>query len=45
MKNKGVKKVLKNAALNTATTSAHRSCTFFFYQPKLPKAVKRLRKF
>lgn len=46
IKKKGkLEKVVANMAYETAKTSASYVCTWFFYQPKLPEAVKKLRKF
>ncbi|MBR1743007.1 MAG: cyclic lactone autoinducer peptide [Lachnospiraceae bacterium] len=40
-----VKMVLKKVAYHEAEKSAKIICGWFFYQPKLPNAVKKLRKF
>lgn len=45
MKNSIVKKAIQTAALHSATKHANSVCAFFFYQPKLPEAVKKLRRF
>jgi cyclic lactone autoinducer peptide len=45
MKNDVLRKVIKTAALHSASKNANSVCAFFFYQPKLPEAVKRLRRF
>ena len=45
MKKGVVEKIVKKAAYRVAETSANRICVYFFHQPKLPKAVKQLRKF
>lgn len=37
--------VLSKFAFHEATQSANSSCIFWAYQPKLPDAVKKLRKF
>ena len=44
-KTKVVDKVIKKAAYRMAEISANQVCTYFFYQPKLPESVKKLRKF
>lgn len=45
MKDKIVKKAIKKVVYNAASRSANRGCTMFFYQPKVPEAVKKLRRF
>lgn len=40
-----VNKMVKKAAYSAAEKSANRVCAYFFHQPKLPKAVQKLRKF
>ena len=45
MKNNFIKRKIRTAVLHTATKQANSVCAFFFYQPKLPEAVKKLRKF
>lgn len=45
MKDKIVKKAIKKVIYNAASRSANRGCALFFYQPKVPKAVKKLRRF
>ena len=42
---KAVAKTIAKAAKKTAAKSANSTCLFYFYQPKEPKAVKKLRKF
>lgn len=37
--------IFKKAAYKAAQTSANRICNLFFYQPKLPESVQKLRKF
>lgn len=37
--------MVKKTAYNAAEKSANRICILFFHQPKLPEAVKKLRKF
>ena len=37
--------VVARAAYGTAANNANSVCGFFFYQPKLPEKVKKLRKF
>ena len=43
--NNFIKRTIRTAVLHTATKQANSVCAFFFYQPKLPEAVKKLRKF
>lgn len=38
-------KVLKNAVKKVAVSNANSACGYIFYQPKMPKSVKELRKF
>ena len=45
MKDKVMKNVVRKIIYNVASKSANRVCTIFFYQPKMPEAVKKLRKF
>lgn len=46
MKNASVvDKMVKKAAYSTAEKSTNLICLLFFHQPKLPEAVKKLRKF
>lgn len=40
-----VLKLVTKVAVNEASRSANTSCMCFAYQPKVPKAVKKLRKF
>ena len=40
-----VDQMIKKAAYHTAKKSANQICAFFFHQPKLPEAVRKLRKF
>ena len=40
-----VDKIVAEAAYKSAERIASQSCMFFFYQPKLTDAVKKLRKF
>lgn len=40
-----VDQMVKKAAYRTAEKSSSLMCVFFFHQPKLPEAVKKLRKF
>ncbi len=42
---KVIAKTIAKVAKKTATKSANSTCLFYFYQPKEPKAVKKLRKF
>lgn len=39
-----VKKVTELVAIKIATRDANAACSYLTYQPKLPKAVKRLKK-
>ena len=43
--NQLVLKAISKAAFETAKSSANTSCCFVVYQPKVPEAVKTLRKF
>ncbi|MCI8407925.1 MAG: cyclic lactone autoinducer peptide [Lachnospiraceae bacterium] len=45
MKKGIVNQIAKKAAYKVAETSANRICCYFFHQPKLPRAVQKLRKF
>lgn len=45
MKDKVMKNVVRKIIYNVASKSANSGCTIFFYQPKIPEAVKKLRKF
>lgn len=38
------KMLVINAAMRMAMTQANTSCAFWFYQPKMPKALEKLRK-
>lgn len=40
-----LEKMVVKAAYNAAEKNANSVCGFFFYQPKQPDAVKKLRKF
>ena len=42
---KQLEKMVVKAAYNAAEKNANSMCGFFFYQPKQPDAVKKLRKF
>lgn len=44
MKN-SVNEIISKAALAVAKVNANSTCPFLFYQPKVPKTVKKLRKF
>lgn len=44
MKN-SVNNIIAKAALAMAKSNANSTCPFTFYQPKMPKTVKKLRKF
>lgn len=37
--------VIAKTAKNTAIKGANSACTLYFYQPKEPKKLKKLRKF
>lgn len=46
MKNKKmVTKIIETIAIKVAIAEANATCPFINYQPKMPKAVKKLRKF
>jgi cyclic lactone autoinducer peptide len=45
MKKTKTSKVVAKAALFMAKAQANSTCSFVVHQPKLPKAVKKLRKF
>lgn len=45
MKKNIINKIAADLVYETAVKQANSSCTFFFYQPKLPEKVKKLRKF
>lgn len=45
MKNDLVKTIMAKVAYDISVKEANSSCGFFFYQPKLPAKVKKLRKF
>jgi cyclic lactone autoinducer peptide len=46
MKNKKIiKKLLEEIAIKVAIADANATCPCINYQPKIPKAVKKLRKF
>ena len=46
MKNKKIiKKLLEEIAIKVAIADANATCSCINYQPKIPKAVKKLRKF
>lgn len=38
------KKIIVKAAVKVAETQANSCCTWFFYQPKQPKALNKLKK-
>ncbi|WP_092323788.1 cyclic lactone autoinducer peptide [Butyrivibrio sp. YAB3001] len=38
------RKAVINMAKKVAITQANTSCAFWFYQPKMPKALEKLRK-
>ena len=40
-----VDQMIKKAAYHTAKKGANQICAYFFHQPKLPEAVRKLRKF
>lgn len=42
---KSVNKIIAKAALAVAKVNANSTCPYTFYQPKIPKTVKKLRKF
>lgn len=42
---KKIKKIVEKVAVKMATAEANSACSCISYQPKMPKAVKRLRKF
>ena len=44
-KNNVTKKVMENVAVKVATADANAACPFITFQPKLPQAVKKMRKF
>lgn len=41
---KVIKKWVENIAIKVATADANTACPYITYQPKLPEAVKKLRK-
>ncbi len=46
MKSKKIlKKLIENVAIKVAIADANATCPCINYQPKMPKAVKKLRKF
>lgn len=45
MRKSVIDQFFKKAAYKVAETSANRICYLFFYQPKLPKSVQKLRRF
>ena len=40
-----IEKAISKASYTTAKKSVNQACWLFFHQPKLPEAVKKLRKF
>ena len=40
-----IDKIISAAALASTKVNVNSNCTWFFHQPKLPEAVKKLRKF
>ena len=42
---KVVATIIATSAKNVASKNANSACTYFFYQPKEPKDLKKLRKF
>ena len=44
MKKNTIGKVIAKAAYKKAEESNNLICTYFFYQPRLPEAVKKLKK-
>lgn len=45
MKKKSIRGMIENIAIKIAISDANAACSFISYQPKMPKAVKKLRKF
>ena len=42
---KSIDKIIRKAALASAKVNVNSNCTWFFHQPKVPDAAKKLRKF
>ena len=40
-----MKKIIEKIAIRAAISEANTTCPFINYQPEIPKAVKKLRKF
>lgn len=40
-----IKKIIENVAIMIAVSDANAACLCISYQPQMPKAVKKLRKF
>lgn len=44
-KHNRLKKIIEKIAIRAAISEANTTCPFINYQPEIPKAVKKLRKF
>ena len=45
MKNRKVQEMIKKAAIKVAKADANAACPCISYEPKMPDAVKKMRKF